>query len=75
MRDAYHEALDAITDELVTMSGMVGTMMQQASTALLTADRNPTQGSLTRVNITRAGALKQYGRVCVQVHGQAAQRR
>jgi len=40
MRDAYHEALDAITDELVTMSGMVGTMMQQASTALLTADRD-----------------------------------
>jgi len=40
MRDAYHEALDAITDELVTMSGMVGTIMQQASTALLTADRD-----------------------------------
>jgi len=40
MRDAYHEALDAITDELVTMSGMVGAMMQQASTALLTADRD-----------------------------------
>ena len=40
MRDAYHEALDAITDELVTMSGMVGTMMQLASTALLTADRD-----------------------------------
>ena len=39
MRDAYHEALDAITDELVTMSGLVGSMMQQASTALLNADR------------------------------------
>ncbi len=39
MRDAYHEALDAITDELVTMSSMVGTMMEHASTALLTADR------------------------------------
>ncbi len=39
MRDAYHDALDAITDELVEMSRMVTTMMQRASAALLEADR------------------------------------
>ncbi|MGZ4631851.1 MAG: phosphate signaling complex protein PhoU [Actinomycetes bacterium] len=39
MRDAYHDALDAITDELVDMSRMVTTMMQRASAALLEADR------------------------------------
>ena len=39
MRDAYHESLDAVTDELVTMSRLVGSMMQRASVALLEADR------------------------------------
>jgi phosphate transport system protein len=39
MRDAYHEALDAITDELVAMSRQVASMMQRASVALLQADR------------------------------------
>lgn len=39
MRDTYHDALDAITDELVEMSRMVTTMMQRASAALLDADR------------------------------------
>jgi phosphate transport system protein len=39
MRDAYHDALDGITDELVTMSRLVASMMQRASSALLEADR------------------------------------
>jgi phosphate transport system protein len=39
MRDAYHEALDTITDELVAMSRQVATMMQRASVALLEVDR------------------------------------
>ena len=39
MRDAYHDSLDAITDELVSMSRLVATMMHRASTALLEADR------------------------------------
>jgi phosphate transport system protein len=39
MRDAYHESLDAVTDELVTMSRLVGSMMQRASVALLESDR------------------------------------
>jgi phosphate transport system protein len=39
MRDAYHDSLDAITDELVSMSRLVATMMHRASVALLEADR------------------------------------
>jgi phosphate transport system protein len=39
MRDAYHESLDAITNELVSMSRLVGSMMQHASAALINADR------------------------------------
>jgi phosphate transport system protein len=39
MRDAYHDSLDAITDELVAMSRLVATMMHRASVALLEADR------------------------------------
>ena len=39
MRDAYHDSLDAITDELVSMSRLVATMMHRASIALLEADR------------------------------------
>jgi phosphate transport system protein len=39
MREAYHDSLDAITDELVSMSRLVATMMHRASTALLEADR------------------------------------
>src|SRR5436309_3731913 len=38
MRDAYHEDLDAITDHLVDMAGLVGSMMGRATTALLDAD-------------------------------------
>jgi phosphate transport system protein len=39
MRNAYHDALDAITDDLVSMSRLVASMMQRASVALLEADR------------------------------------
>jgi phosphate transport system protein len=39
MRDAYHDSLDAITDELVSMSRLVATMMHRASVALIEADR------------------------------------
>lgn len=39
MRNVYHEMLDELTDELVTMSHLVGSMMQRASVALLEADR------------------------------------
>ena len=39
MREAYHDSLDAITDELVSMSRLVATMMHRASVALLEADR------------------------------------
>jgi phosphate transport system protein len=39
MRNAYHDALDAITDDLVSMSRLVASMMQRASAALLDADR------------------------------------
>jgi phosphate transport system protein len=38
MRDAYHDDLDAITDHLVEMAGLVGSMMGRATTALLDAD-------------------------------------
>jgi len=39
MRNAYHESLDAITDELVSMSRLVSSMMHRASAALIDADR------------------------------------
>ena len=39
MRTAYHDSLDAITDELVSMSRLVATMMHRASTSLLEGDR------------------------------------
>lgn len=39
MRNAYHDALDAVTDDLVAMTNLVGTMMRQASQSLLNADR------------------------------------
>lgn len=38
MRDAYHEELDALTDQLVEMTRLVGTAISRASTALLDAD-------------------------------------
>ena len=38
MRDAFHEELDAINDELVEMTRLVGSAMARASTALIDAD-------------------------------------
>jgi phosphate transport system protein len=38
MRDAYHEELDSIGDELVEMTRLVGSAMARATTALLDAD-------------------------------------
>src|SRR3954471_11729621 len=38
MRDSYHDALDGVTDQLVTMTRMVGSMIERASAALLEAD-------------------------------------
>jgi phosphate transport system protein len=38
MRDAYYEQLDAVIDELVTMTHEVGTAVGQATKALLEAD-------------------------------------
>lgn len=39
MRDAFHEDLDKISDELVTMTRLVGTALERATQALLEADR------------------------------------
>jgi phosphate transport system protein len=38
MRDAYYDQLDAVIDELVTMTHEVGTAVRQATRALLQAD-------------------------------------
>jgi len=38
MREAYHEALDSISDQLIEMSRLVGSAMGRATTALLDAD-------------------------------------
>ena len=38
MRDAYHDELDAITDQLVEMASLVGEAIASATQALLTSD-------------------------------------
>ncbi|WP_130493708.1 phosphate signaling complex protein PhoU [Motilibacter rhizosphaerae] len=38
MRDAFHEELDALSDQLVEMTGLVHSAMTRATTALLDAD-------------------------------------
>jgi len=38
MRDVYHEELDSIGSTLIEMTGLVGTAMSRATTALLDAD-------------------------------------
>src|SRR3954447_24295368 len=38
MRDAYHEELQGLTDQLVEMTRLVGSAISRASTALLDAD-------------------------------------
>ena len=47
MRDAYHEDLDSITDRLVEMAGLVGSMMGRATTALLDADLALAEGVIS----------------------------
>ena len=39
MRDAFHEDLDKISDQLVTMTTMVATALERATAALLEGDR------------------------------------
>lgn len=39
MRDAFHEDLDKISDQLVDMTQMVGTALERATAALLDGDR------------------------------------
>jgi phosphate transport system protein len=38
MRDSYHDALDGVTDQLVSMTRSVATMIERASSALLDSD-------------------------------------
>ena len=38
MRDAFHEDLDTISDQLVEMTRLAGSAMARATTALLDAD-------------------------------------
>ncbi len=38
MRDSYHDALDGVTDQLVSMTRAVATMIERASAALLDSD-------------------------------------
>src|SRR5579875_2831634 len=38
MRDAFHDDLDKVSDDLVEMTTMVGAAMERATTALLEAD-------------------------------------
>ena len=38
MRDAFHEDLDSISDQLVEMTRLAGSAMNRATTALLDAD-------------------------------------
>ena len=40
MRDAFHEDLDKISDQLVEMTRLAGSAMARATTALLDADIN-----------------------------------
>jgi phosphate transport system protein len=54
MRDAYHDDLDAITDRLVEMAGLVGSMMGRATTALLDADLALAEGVISADNAVDA---------------------
>jgi phosphate transport system protein len=44
MRDAYHEELDALSDQLVEMTRLAGSAISRASTALLDADLELAEG-------------------------------
>ena len=47
MRDAYHEELEALTDQLVEMTRLVGSAINRASTALLDADLTLAESVIT----------------------------
>lgn len=44
MRESYHDALDGITDQMVTMTRTVAAMVDRASTALLDVDLTKAEG-------------------------------
>ncbi|MDP9417207.1 MAG: phosphate transport system regulatory protein PhoU, partial [Actinomycetota bacterium] len=48
MRDAYHERLDGISDQLVAMTRLAASAIGRASTALLTADLQLAQDVIER---------------------------
>jgi phosphate transport system protein len=47
MRDQYQQQLDAVLDELVTMTGRVRDALKQATQALLTADIDAAEGVIS----------------------------
>jgi phosphate transport system protein len=47
MRDAYHEELDSISDDLIEMARLVGSAMGRATTALLDADLELAESVIT----------------------------
>lgn len=47
MRTVFHERMDEVVDQLVTMTGLVATMMGEASAALLTADLERAENCVT----------------------------
>ncbi len=56
MRDAFHESLDQISDQLVEMTRLAGSAMSRATTALLDADLALAEGVIdgdARINASR----------------------
>ena len=47
MRDAFHEQLDSITEQLVGMTRLAGSAMARATTALLDADLHLAEDVIT----------------------------
>lgn len=47
MRTVFHERMDEVVDQLVTMTGLVATMMGEATAALLTADLERAENCVT----------------------------
>ncbi|MET0741455.1 MAG: phosphate signaling complex protein PhoU [Candidatus Nanopelagicales bacterium] len=47
MRDRYHELLDSITDDLIEMNRVVGSMIQRATDALLDGDLQKAESVIT----------------------------
>src|SRR4249919_1433380 len=51
MRDAYHEELQALNDQLVEMTRLVGSAISRASTALLDADLTLAESVIVADNV------------------------